>query len=296
MGIRCYCPNGHKLNIKSRQAGLKAICPRCGAKFQVPVHSVRKSSKKDQPETTVEAASTNDQSTTPVPPVDSEEPTAREAETIFPEVATEPLAPDNAAVGDSDEAETTAPEAIPPLPDATPTQDDLLREAPQAVWYVRPPDGGQFGPAAAEVMQGWLDEGRVGPDSLVWREGWRDWREATNVFPRFGAGEAEGDVIAAEPLSVTGERALRQRMASRRRSNTASMGIIAGLIVAVIVLAVVFVLVLLREPAEGDAKATSSLRIRERSASTGRAITAIDVDHRTRPHVVDFLARQNETQ
>jgi len=32
-------------------------------------------------------------------------------------------------------------------------------------------------------MRAWLAEGRITPDSLVWREGWRDWKEAIEVFP-----------------------------------------------------------------------------------------------------------------
>ncbi len=39
MGIRFLCPNGHKLNVKSFQAGKRAICPECGAKVVVPATS-----------------------------------------------------------------------------------------------------------------------------------------------------------------------------------------------------------------------------------------------------------------
>jgi hypothetical protein len=64
---------------------------------------------------------------------------------------------------------------------------DPIDEAPQAIWYVRPPSGGQYGPARGDIMRKWLGEGRVSPDSLVWREGWQDWRTATEVFPSLGA-------------------------------------------------------------------------------------------------------------
>src|ERR1700709_726477 len=36
MGIRVYCPNGHKLNVKAFLAGKKGICPHCGSKFEIP--------------------------------------------------------------------------------------------------------------------------------------------------------------------------------------------------------------------------------------------------------------------
>ncbi|MGI5832903.1 MAG: DUF4339 domain-containing protein [Thermoguttaceae bacterium] len=41
MGIRCHCPNGHKLNVKTEQAGKIGICPKCGVRFQIPLESTR---------------------------------------------------------------------------------------------------------------------------------------------------------------------------------------------------------------------------------------------------------------
>ncbi len=69
-----------------------------------------------------------------------------------------------------------------PSPSARPA--DPLAEAGKAVWYFRSAAGEQFGPAAADVMRGWLAAGRITPDALVWREGWRDWRPAGGVFPQ----------------------------------------------------------------------------------------------------------------
>ncbi len=48
MGIRFYCPNGHKLNVKVFQAGRKGICPRCGAGVEIPHESTRPSSKESK--------------------------------------------------------------------------------------------------------------------------------------------------------------------------------------------------------------------------------------------------------
>jgi len=36
MGIRFFCPNGHKLNVKDHLAGKRGVCPQCGAKFLIP--------------------------------------------------------------------------------------------------------------------------------------------------------------------------------------------------------------------------------------------------------------------
>jgi hypothetical protein len=59
---------------------------------------------------------------------------------------------------------------------------DLLADG--GAWFVRPPSGGQFGPATADILQTWLAEGRLTPDTLVWREGWLDWRPAGQVLPQ----------------------------------------------------------------------------------------------------------------
>jgi hypothetical protein len=60
---------------------------------------------------------------------------------------------------------------------------DPIAEDPDAVWYVRPQSGGQFGPASGETMRSWVSEGRVAADSLVWRAGWPDWQTAESTFP-----------------------------------------------------------------------------------------------------------------
>ena len=36
MGIRFFCPNGHKLHVKSFLAGKRGICPECGVKVDIP--------------------------------------------------------------------------------------------------------------------------------------------------------------------------------------------------------------------------------------------------------------------
>ena len=81
------------------------------------------------------------------------------------------------------------------------------------IWYVRPPSGGQFGPASGDLMRTWLSEGRVSADSLVWREGWRDWQEAGKVFPKLRSNQLI-DFLETTPV-VT-----RRRDAGRTRPST----------------------------------------------------------------------------
>ncbi|NQT14153.1 MAG: DUF4339 domain-containing protein, partial [Planctomycetes bacterium] len=139
------------------------------------------------------------------------------------------------------------PGGLPPTPSAA---VDPLEEAPEAVWYVRPPGGGQFGPAARDVMQGWIDDGRVTPDSLVWREGWRDWQEASAVFTQLGAQQAapqRGGIGGAETNSDGGA-GDGQRVPTRRRPTVLNMAIIAVLALAIVALAVVFIWIMQHSP------------------------------------------------
>lgn len=152
---------------------------------------------------------------------------------------------------------------------------DPFTEAPNAVWYVRPPAGGQYGPARNDVMKRWISEGRVTSDSYVWREGWPDWRMAVTAIPGFrtatgsaslgleraGSTAAEGATDAASgsqfgPLttrsatrgtgsSSTADSASAARvLAARRKSNTGPIiaMVILGLMAILLTVALVAVL------------------------------------------------------
>jgi hypothetical protein len=123
---------------------------------------------------------------------------------------------------------------------------DPLAEAPEAVWYVRPSVGGQYGPAPADVMRAWIAEGRIGPDCLVWREGWRDWREAADVFPQSGSNATGADLgpLGTGAATSAGPAKRRSRRPSRGRATVFHAAILTVLILAVIVLLTVFLWVL----------------------------------------------------
>ena len=100
---------------------------------------------------------------------------------------------------------------------------DPIAEAPDAVWYVRPPTGGQFGPADGTIMRRWLDEGRVSADALVWREGWPDWKSAGPVFPSLEASDLLVPVAASAVALDDGDDAFTfgQEQAAVSRTSTA---------------------------------------------------------------------------
>ena len=125
MGIRFYCPNGHKLNVKDFQAGRTGICPFCGVKMQIPLGK--------HPTKLQTAADGTDKARAP-----RRWPLTTATATHAQRKATPPRQADS---------------AIASLRQQSATVPDPLAEAGDVVWYVRPPSGGQFGPAAADIMR-----------------------------------------------------------------------------------------------------------------------------------------------
>jgi hypothetical protein len=201
MGIRFYCPNGHKLNVKEFQAGQRGVCPYCGTKFLIPSQSTRKSSKEERAaRRALTAASSPTISPDAQNPAFAVSSDLSAGEALPVRQIPSPLSPledPSSAVG------FTTFSLNNPLLALTQLQpDDAIAEAGDVVWYVRPPSSGQYGPATAMLMRQWLGEGRIGPDSLVWREGWRDWRQASEVFPQLRANAPIADINSNDNLSV----------------------------------------------------------------------------------------------
>ena len=212
MGIKFFCPNGHKLHVKSFLGGKLGICPHCGQKVRIPAET---SLQTEQPEealptqhvtegkfpvsnSTLESSAASkativakggeplkDQLRSPTPmdlhtsrkhqPEPDHAPTMTGKE--LPSVS-EPAGP---SVRTEDHAPLLSGQANPAA-----VASDPIGDHPDAMWYVRPVSGGQFGPANGEVMRAWMDEGRVGPDALVWRQGWEEWKKAVLLFPTIG--------------------------------------------------------------------------------------------------------------
>jgi len=176
MGIRFFCPNGHKLNVKEEQAGKRGICPHCGARMEIPLaNNIPESENGDESGTSFEHHSglptPADQ---PIPGAQSlgfltEEPPAEQEESLAEQPAKPAISPE----------QFPSVSLEPPLQVGPPSSlDDMT-----VVWYVQTPNGQQFGPATGPVVRTWMAERRIGPTMLVWREGWPEWLQAKNVFP-----------------------------------------------------------------------------------------------------------------
>jgi len=254
MGIRFYCPNGHKLNVKEFQAGRRGVCPFCAAKVLIPHKSTRKSTRElresgasdewaDAEATPATAQTSGQAATGRKPPPGPDEMDSGEGQVLqeargdqprrdgpawqaAAEQATSPQAttggqpshgaqhPRAAGPGAAQPAAAQAPQTPPPVADP-------FLEAPSAVWYVCPPSGGQYGPAGADLMRMWLNEQRVTANALVWREGWPDWRPAGTVFPQLGAkttAPSGDDGPASMPKTGGGPLVQPQRRTSQPRN------------------------------------------------------------------------------
>lgn len=154
MGIRFACHQcGKRLNIKRELAGKRGVCPQCEARFRIPAADTEVA----QP---ISAAT-----------VDHAHPSNGQAESRAPASSYPP----NHSAG----ATTVTPSAL--------AMDSLalMDEDSTATWYVRPPAGGQYGPADTATLRQWMDQGRIASNSLLWRDGWAQWRTAMEALPDF---------------------------------------------------------------------------------------------------------------
>lgn len=198
-------------------AGKRGVCPQCGAGLDIPLESQIQKKEKDEAEKKPaakppgreksESVGSEDLMTVPVssPASVDDAPAAVSTDSKLavptsgaPKTEATPTSP-VASVATAPVPSTPSSGAVPVQP-ITPVQPvapvatpvpaapvDPIAESPESSWYVRPPSGGQYGPARGEIMRKWITEGRVSSDSLVWREGWDDWLSATDVFPSLGS-------------------------------------------------------------------------------------------------------------
>ena len=82
-------------------------------------------------------------------------------------------------------------------------EPNVLALAVDAKWFVRPPSGGQFGPAPSQLLVSWIAESRVTSDSFLWREGLDEWQQASKLLPELFVDEKpESASISKQILSV----------------------------------------------------------------------------------------------
>jgi hypothetical protein len=198
MGIRfsCHLCN-HPLHVKDYQASKRGKCPKCQGAFRVPPKDADFSLAIDESASSIQPANLGK----PLAPSDSK----IVAATAKPKSASEPKPQVQART-------KNPPASIPkPAPEANghPSMPPSLLPLIDSRWYVRPPSGGQYGPATTQMLMDWIAEKRVTADALLWREGLDSWLSARELVPEsFGGSSALGiddppPPAVAKPTSPT---------------------------------------------------------------------------------------------
>jgi len=168
MGIRFSCNLcEHSLNIKRDLAGKIGVCPHCGGKIRIPLDDAPQS----QPLASEPTASGSSTQSQPIRSAGNAQVSASSRATSKPKLLT------SAAVTSLENSAT-----LDTLESDSRTLESPLDE-PGTHWYVRPPAGGQYGPASGEVLRSWIAENRVTGSTLIWRDGWHQWRSAREILP-----------------------------------------------------------------------------------------------------------------
>ena len=191
MGIRfsCHLCN-HPLHVKDYQASKRGKCPKCQGAFRVPPKDADFSLAIDESASSIKPTNLGK----PLSPSDSQiaPPTAK------PKAHAEPKS--------QVQAKTKSPPAstLKPAPEANdhPSMPPSLLPLIDSRWYVRPPSGGQYGPATTQMLLDWIAEKRVTADALLWREGLDSWLSARELVPESFGGSSAMAISDPPPPAV----------------------------------------------------------------------------------------------
>jgi predicted nucleic acid-binding Zn ribbon protein len=212
MGIRfsCHICN-HGLHVKDFQAGKRGRCPNCND--SISIEESYESSSRQSSGSMFENKRSRRSSSASIQ--DSGIAVAeREAEVAISKMleSTKRVQNDKLQSKKKDDEQPAATpkqtkpaadvssKGIPKKPiDITPIDHfpQAFVQAKDALWFVRPPSGGQYGPAHSKLLMDWIAERRVTADSYLWHEGMPQWQLASLVAPE-GATKLD-KVTASEP-------------------------------------------------------------------------------------------------
>ncbi len=212
MGIRFSCHMcNHALHVKDFQAGKRGRCPNCNGAFRVPMKDADNSKSLDD----------QLQSNAGTMVAESKSKTATKADkpTRKSSVHGEALLVPPTGKGANTTADKPA-ERFARAPSSKPTESKktsesksfdtpkILETHADSKWFVRPPSGGQFGPAQTRLLLDWINERRVTGDSLIWCDGMSQWQLASQIIPECFVGSSVAIrylPIAATPPTTTTE-------------------------------------------------------------------------------------------
>jgi hypothetical protein len=217
MGIKFYCPNGHKMHVKDFLAGKKGLCPKCGVRVEIPAASVT-GPPPDAQELGLPIAAANE-------PLPNAQPSASSKKSLQSNLAPVFGMPADVSAPDSILTETVGEEigpasnSVPPSAvahDDSPSAGisdieinmpvaatDPLQIPPGENWYVHLQTGKQQGPIASDTLREWLDQARIGVDALVWRNGWDQWQVIRDAFSQTQSLEASAEPVTSSRVDFS---------------------------------------------------------------------------------------------
>jgi hypothetical protein len=119
-------------------------------------------------------------------------------------------------------------------------------------------------------MRKWIGEGRVSADSMVWREGWTEWRQAGQALPQLRGVVHPAPAAPAPVFGDSAATAVKTNGGSgytrRRKSNSLTVAIVVLMLLLAIVLTAIFVWVLNKQnapPPDGKQPTARAARVHD---------------------------------
>jgi hypothetical protein len=152
MGIRFKCHHCQApLNIKAELANKRGVCPQCQGKFRIPPNSQESSLSLEQ---SASASSVNEPTRAPTTLTPTKQDALRHPQP---------------------QAQATATNASSDTPDNGSASSEPL-------YFVRPPSGGEYGPANKATIELWISQRRITSETLICQVGSTQWKKAREVF------------------------------------------------------------------------------------------------------------------
>lgn len=197
MGIRFKCHHCQAaLNIKDELRNKRGVCPNCQRKFRIPSQSQDFSipleelgsgqevgQPKAEPGSLRPVPATTSLPTQPTASARILQPTTISASGVQATISqpTKPPLPQRQAGLATSKAK---PPEDPPRP-AMALPSAASPQASDEAWYiVRPPSGGEYGPASHATVEAWISQRRITADTQVCKVGTTEWKNAKEVFLR----------------------------------------------------------------------------------------------------------------
>ncbi len=272
MGIHFVCHLcSYALHVKDFQAGKRGKCPNCSGSFRIPFADASYSSALDDAQDNSAVAKVREaflkgSSSKKTNPSKSTKLATKDSDSVSIAIESNPTDSDVIRSGfqaakevlcDSDTKVLEDPKNEPKR------MPEVFARAIDAKWFVRPPSGGQFGPASSALLMNWITESRVTADSFLWREGLAQWQAASELVPDLFAGPTvpamatslneilsadriEGAIVKSDigldgTPSIRSGAVLKKRMQKRRQQLT--MVILLASISLILLSILIFVLV-----------------------------------------------------